>query len=237
MRFFRPSHNRDQQNETEQQDQGQFTLTSAESELVEIAELDADATETSETESDGGPRGQGGRSEGGPRGSRPEPEDLTQESVTNDDGSVDVTMTATNSEGEEHVRKFTIADNDEGGIDISSSREDGGSRTVTISADDDGGVDIDVVCINEEGETSTRHIELDMNDDGTISFEGLFTRDGEEHTVERTLEVERFLGEADEELTVAEVLEAHLERGHVDMDALDLTGLSNLDASTDLLIV
>lgn len=213
MRFFKRG---PQQNSEQQQP--------ANNEVDENLETDG----TQESHEHAGP---------GHHGHRPAPEDLTQSSTTNEDGDVVVTLTATDHDGEEHTREITVADNEDGGIDISSSKDDGGSKTVTISADEDGGVDIDVVCINSEGESSTRHIELDMNDDGTISFEGLFSHDGEEKTVEKTLELEHFLGSADEELTVAEVVEAHLERAHIDTDQLDLSGLSNLDGFVDLLIV
>jgi len=178
----------------------------------------------------------------GPRGGHKKPklEDVTQEVVTNADGSVDVTLTGTDKDGETRTSVVSIADNSEGGVSIVSTKDDGKSRTVAVSEDaKDGGVDVAITHENAEGETVTKLIELDMNDDGTISFEMLFTdKDGEEQTVQRDLELERFLGEADEELTVAEVVEAFLDRGPVDASGIDLTGLNNLDNGTaDLLVV
>lgn len=182
-----------------------------------------------------GPQGEG-RGHGD---KKPKLEDVTQEVVSNEDGSVSVTVTGTGRDGESHSVEVSIADNDEGGVSITSENDQGHSRSVSITEDaEDGGVDVDITRANEEGETVTQHIELDMNDDGTISFEMLVSKEGEDdHVVERTLEVEHFLGEAGEALNVAEVVEAFLDRGPVDMTDIELTGLNNLSTGADLIIV
>ena len=181
-------------------------------------------------------RGSDSQGHRGPK--KPPMEEVSQEVVNNEDGSISITISGTDPEGEVRSNTVTVSDNGEGGIDIASLNDQGRSKTVAVSEDaEDGGVDLDIVCINEEGETVTKHVELDMNDDGTISFEALITRDGEEFTVEKELELARFLGEEDEELNVIEVVEAYLERGPIDMTEVDLTGLNNQATDVDLLVV
>lgn len=174
----------------------------------------------------------------GPKDEKPKLEDVTQEVVNNEDGSISVVVTGTGRDGESHSVAVSIADNDAGGISITSENDQGHGRSVSVTEDaEDGGVDLDISHENKDGETVTQHIELDMNDDGTISFEMLLSKNGEEHIVERTLDVEHFLGEAGEELNVAEVVEAFLERGPIDMTDIELTGLNNLSTGADLVIV
>jgi len=170
---------------------------------------------------------------------RPEPEDLTQTSEVNADGSVLVTTSFTGRDGEEQSRSFTIADNDSGGVVINTANtDDSRSKSVTFSEDaDDGGIDIDISCLTEEGETKSRHIELDMNDDGTIAMAVTFTREGEEITHSHDIEVAKLLGEEGEELTMAEVVESYLERHHIDDSSIDLTGINNLTSDADSMFI
>lgn len=169
---------------------------------------------------------------------RPPLEDQSQTVITNDDGSVEITLAGTDPDGEVHTNTVTLSDSAEGGISIHSLNDQGREKSVTISEDsDDGGVDIDISCINEEGETVSRHIELDLNDDGTLSFTSLSVRDGEEQVREHTLELAQFLGEEGEALNVAEVFEASMARGPIDLTDVDLSGLNSLASELDLLLV
>lgn len=222
------------QEETDEQGVTPVALENAdESENSGVLSGESEAGQLSERDQ-GDSEGEGGSGhKGGKRGEHPEPEDLAQEVVNNDDGSITLSVSSTDSEGETHSRSVTVSDNDTGGIDISSANDEGRSKTVTISADEDGGVDLDIVCINEDGETVSRHVELDMNDDGTVSLEELFTDpDGEEQSIVRDIELAKLLGDESETLNVYEVVEGYLERGHFDLTDVDLTGLNNLDASS-----
>lgn len=185
-----------------------------------------------------GPRGPRNDSQEGGRGPRkPGLEDVTQEVINNEDGSIDITVSGTGRDGEIHTRSVNISDNEAGGINISSSNEEHGtSKTTTISEDtEDGGVDIDIVMTNEEGETFTKHLELDLNDDGTLSIESAFDKDGELIIHEHSVDLARFLGEEGEELSVAEVVEAYLDKGPFDMTDVELTGLNNLATGAEVL--
>jgi len=171
---------------------------------------------------------------------KPELEDLTQTVEQHEDGSVSITLSGTTEDGDVRSKTLTISDAAEGGVELASVNDMGRSKLTTITEDaEDGGVDLDVVCTNEEGETVSRHIELDMNEDGTISFVAETVHDGETLVHERTLSVERFLGEADEALTVAEVVESMLDRGPMDLTEVDLSGISNLatDAGAEIIVV
>lgn len=170
---------------------------------------------------------------------REAPEDLTQTSDVNDNGSAVVTLSATGHDGEEHNHFFTIGDGEDGSIEIISNHgEDTGSKTVTISEDvDDGGIDLDIVHVNAEGESHSRHIEMDMNDDGSVALEITFERDGEQHTHSLDLDIVKLLGEEGEALTVSEVMESYLECRHIELSTVDLTGVTNYDASVDGLVV
>lgn len=179
---------------------------------------------------------QNGAQEGGRGPGQRGLEDATQEVINNEDGSIDITVSGTGRDGEIHTHSVNIADNASGGIDISSSNEERGtSKTTTISEDsEDGGVDIDVVVTNEEGETFTKHIELDLDDEGLLSVESLFEKDGEQVVREHSVDLERYLGEEGEVLSVAEVVEAYLDRGPFDMTDVELTGLNNLVNGGDI---
>lgn len=182
-----------------------------------------------------GPRNE---SQEGGRGSRkPGLEDVTQEVINNEDGSIDISVSGTGRDGEIHTQSVNISDNEAGGIDISSSNEEHGtSKTTSISEDaEDGGVDIDIVMTNEEGETFTKHLELDLNDDGTLSIESAFDKDGELIIHEHSVDLARFLGEEGEELSVAEVVEAYLDKGPFDMTDVELTGLNNLATGAEVI--
>lgn len=209
---------------------------------------------------------------GGPR--RPELDDLTQEAVNNEDGSIDISVSGTNVEGEVHTYSVNISDNETGGISIIESRTEqddeeivddeavdseealdgeeleageeieghhegghqhpSGDKVVTISEDaEDGGVDMDIVVTNEDGETFTKHIELDLNEDGSLSIEEAFDRDGELIIHNRDVDLAVFLGEEGEVLNVAEVVEAYLDKGPIDMTDVELTGLNNLMTGAD----
>lgn len=199
------------------------------------------AEQTPEGNEEGAQPGHGGghRGPGGHRGERPEPEDIAQENVVNEDGSVTIKVTVTDHEGELHTKSVTVSDNEKGGIDILSESEEGRSKQVTVSEDEDGGVDLDITCVKEDGETVSRHIELDMNDDGTVHLEEFFTdSDGVEQSISHDFDLARLLGDEDEELNVYEVVEGYLERGPIDLTDVDLTGLNNMDSGfQDLLIV
>jgi hypothetical protein len=170
---------------------------------------------------------------------RPEPEDFTQTSLVNEDGSVQVTASFTGRDGELHSRMLTIEDGDDGTVVINAvSGDESRSQTITFSEDKaDSGIDIDISCLTSEGEIKSRHIELDMNEDGTLAMEVSFEHDGEQVVHSAQLDLAKFLGEEGEQLTMAEIVESYLERGHIDADSIDLTGINNLTNDAELLVV
>lgn len=219
------------------------TALNASPELLEIDEQEGITGAVSEdnTGAESGRGGRGGRE-------RAELEDITQSVTNNDDGSIDISVSGTDPEGEVRTFNANISDNESGGIDILTScekeepeealeeGEENSSRekVVTISEDsEDGGVDIDIQITNAEGEMITQHIELDMNDDGTLSFEKTFEHDDELIVHQRDLDLALFLGGEGETLNVAEVVEAYLDKGPIDMTDVELTGLNNLMTGAD----
>jgi hypothetical protein len=173
------------------------------------------------------------------RHDKPEPEDLIQTSAVNEDGSVLVTTSFTGRDGELHGRTLTIADNEDGGVVINTARADNThSKTVIFSEDlEDNGIDIDISFLTTDGEAKSRHVELDLNEDGTLTMEVSFEHDGEEITRSTNLELAKYLGEEGEQLTMTEVIESYLDRGHLDATSIDLTGLNNIATDADLIII
>lgn len=161
--------------------------------------------------------------------------ETTQTVLNNTDGSVEIDLVTTGFEDKTFERTVTVSEddvNDE--VDIVIETASDRTTTFSISEDDDGGIDVDIEKTLRDGTVVTKHIELDMNDDGSLSFDGIRTdHEGETHNFEHDIQLSRFLGSDTETLTLENVVETYLERAGVDTDAVDIAGIIE-SASGDL---
>lgn len=150
----------------------------------------------------------------------------TQTEAVQADGSVDVTLTSTNTSGTATLtRMVSLAESDTGSFSITSTRH---HREIieTITADTDGGVDITRTTTTPGGTEISHTLDLDLNESGALVITETFTgNSGNTSTRSHTMALENFLGEAGEALTVSEVTEALLEKLGVD---ITLTGIADL---------
>ncbi|MCV6587518.1 MAG: hypothetical protein OIF57_00625, partial [Marinobacterium sp.] len=193
--------------------------------------------ESEEMTESGESSGQRGGVEGH-KGGRPPLEDLTQTVETTEDGSIVIALSGMDPEGDIRSNTITLSETEEGVIEIQSLKDNGCEKTVVVSEDsEDGGVDLDIVVTREEGEAVAHHIELDVTEDGTLSFITLTTVGEETFTREHEVELAQFLGEDNEVLNVLEVVEAYLEKGPIDMSTIDLSVLGDAPAIDDALLL
>ncbi|MGF1606066.1 MAG: hypothetical protein ACFB22_06970 [Rhodothalassiaceae bacterium] len=150
---------------------------------------------------------------------------IDQDATVNEDGSVTLDLQATGPQGGTLDRSVTAALDDDGGIDLQTTFATGRTRATEIDEDpEDAGVDVVQTVTTADGQILTRTIELDLTEDGQLSFEA-FVTGPQGNSVERDLEfdAERFVSE--QGLSVQSVAEAILSATGVDTSVPDLIGI------------
>ena len=160
-----------------------------------------------------------------------DPIEVDQTETTNDDGSVDVTLTASGPRGNEAIRNISVQALEDGSYTLTLETEAGTQKVVSISTVDDGGVAVDRTVTGPNGAEATRSASLVPTDDDMFLFNALTTGpNGNTRDVEKELELERLSDNNADFPTAEGAATFTLSAWGVDTDVPALVGVLDTDA-------